>query len=80
MNIGFGAGAISGDNNIENIAIGKKAYVVCGNMGYRNIALGAYSGYLCASGTDCRDFSNNIYVGQNTFAFTPHVQNFIIIL
>ena len=29
-------------------------------MGYRNIAIGGAAGYLCASGTDCRDFSNNI--------------------
>ena len=68
VNLGFQAGAFDG-NSIENIAIGSNSGIAVNNAGFRNIAIGAFSGCLCSS-TSCnsqRCFSQNIFFGEYTF-------------
>ena len=68
VNIGFLAGAFA-DNSIQNIAIGPYAGYAINNAGYRNIAIGAYSGCICSSSTcdNQRCFSQNIFFGEYSF-------------
>ena len=68
VNLGFQAGAHDG-NSIQNVAIGPYAGYTVNNAGYRNIAIGAYSGCLCSSST-CNSqkcYSQNIFFGEYTF-------------